>query len=414
MSGSTHFWTKSVRRNGRMDVAPSPSRPPIETDVRQRIVLGTTVGRSANVLLRGQASSLKSAGFDVTIVSAPGEELRLAGTREGVNVVAVPMQRGFSIVPDVVALFRLTQVIRRLRPDISNVGTPKAGLLIGIASFLCRVPVRIYTLRGLRLETVGGIRRLMLWITEWIACRSAHVVIAISPSLRRQAIDLHLVREDKVRVLGLGSSNGVDVGRFAPNEAREAEAHRFRSSLGIPEEARVIGYLGRFSVDKGVADLVSAFEVVKKNLPDVYLLLAGEMDLGNPLDADTVARIANSDRIVEVAWMDDPAMAYLSSTVVVLPTHREGFGNVLIEAAAASRPVVTTRATGSQDALLPGVTGLMVDIGDIGGLAKALTDVLSLEDRGVAMGREGQAWVSKEFEPHRIWDGLEELYREML
>ena len=197
----------------------------------------------------------------------------------------VPMQRGFSIVPDVVALFRLTQVIRRLRPDISNVGTPKAGLLIGIASFLCRVPVRIYTLRGLRLETVGGIRRLMLWITEWIACRSAHVVIAISPSLRRQAIDLHLVREDKVRVLGLGSSNGVDVGRFTPVRPGGRSTPIPLESSNPPGSASH-WLLGRFSVDEGIADLVSAFEVVKKNLPDVYLLLAGEMDFGNPLDAN--------------------------------------------------------------------------------------------------------------------------------
>jgi glycosyltransferase involved in cell wall biosynthesis len=304
--------------------------------------------------------------------------------------------------------------MRSCRPAVTNVGTPKAGLLAGLAAWFARVPCRIYTLRGLRLETATGLQRMLLYLTEWVACRAAHRVVCVSPSLLRRAEGLRLVAPGRGVVLGSGSSNGIDVDRFLPSPQRRATGIRLRADLGLPDDALVVGFVGRLARDKGVVELVEAYRQLTPTFPQLRLLLLGEPEPGDPLPADTHAALESLPGVVRPGFVADTADWYHVMDVVALPTYREGFPNVLLEAAAAGKPVVTTTATGAVDAVLAGMTGHVVPPRDVAALRTALGALLAAPDEAARMGRRGQEWVSGHFRSHNVWRSLGDLYDELL
>ena len=254
-------------------------------------VLHAVTSSLSLVLLRGQLEYLQAAGFHPAVVCGSGPESEEMRAAESIPVFTVEMEREISPWKDLVSLVRVTQLVRRLRPLVSNSGTPKAGLLVGLAAWLNRVPCRIYTLRGLRLETATGAKRWLLRLTERIACACAHRVICVSPSLRRRAVELGLVPPEKAIVLASGSSNGVDPSRFLPTAERLAKAAEFRRRHGLEHHHRVIGYVGRFTRDKGLPELMAAFRLVRQRFPSAALLLVGSYERGDPVPPETCTAI---------------------------------------------------------------------------------------------------------------------------
>lgn len=190
------------------------------TQRRPRLLYITTHGMAAAALMRGQLAMLRERGFDVTVVSAPCDELDLVAKREAVTTIAVPMDREITPLRDAVTLARLFRIIRRVQPDIINCGTPKAGVLGTLAAWLARVPTRIYTLRGLRLETTGGVKHRILATAERLASACADVVVCVSHSIRDEYVGRGLASPDKCRVLAAGSSNGISPERFQLSDER--------------------------------------------------------------------------------------------------------------------------------------------------------------------------------------------------
>jgi glycosyltransferase involved in cell wall biosynthesis len=281
------------------------------------------------------------------------------------------------------------------------------------AAWLAGVPIRIYTLRGLRLETARGLKRWMLYLTERVACACAHRVICVSPSLRERAVDLKLVSARKAVVLGAGSSNGIDVNRFIPTAARSERAAEIRRELNL-DGGQVIGYVGRFTRDKGVPELVAAFDKVRQDYGNASLLLIGTYESGDALDATVRARIDAGDGIVAIPFQPDIAPYYLAMDFFVLPSYREGFPNTVLEAQAAERPVVTTTATGAVDSIVDGETGIAVPVGDSDGLAEAIGKLLSDASLARRMGRAGGERVKREFRQEVVWGELVGLYQGLL
>jgi lipopolysaccharide/colanic/teichoic acid biosynthesis glycosyltransferase/glycosyltransferase involved in cell wall biosynthesis len=360
-------------------------------------------------LVRGQLGYLQEAGFEVILVSSAGEELRKA-EQEGVRTVAVEMAREISPLRDLVSLWRLMRVMRRLRPTLTNVGTPKAGLLGGLAAWLCGVPCRYYMLRGLRCETATGVKRKVLMAAEAVACRCAHRVICVSESLRQKAIELGLVEARRAVVLG-GGCNGVDTERFAPTEEALRRAKQIREKLKIPVIAPVVGFVGRLTKDKGINELVETYCELRKEMAELRLLLVGEMEEGDPLTERTRWLLENEPGIVRTGFVDDPTDYYHVLDVFAFPTYREGFPNVVLEANAAGKPVAAARATGVVDAVVDGVTGLLVPVGDAAALAGALKKVIEDREMAAALGSAGRERVVREFRRERVWEALEEEYR---
>src|ERR1700738_229305 len=208
------------------------SQPVIRVE-RPLIVIGITHSQTC-LVLTGRLRALREAGFRVVLIASPGILLESMAGQEEVESLAISMERGIAPLADLLSLFRLTKALFRLRPDIVEFSTPKAGLLGSLAALLCGVPKRVYLLRGLRLETESGGKRWILRITEKLAAACCHIVLCNSESLRDQALALSLASNSKLRILGHGSSNGVDVERFAPGITG------LRTQIGVPLQAPVI------------------------------------------------------------------------------------------------------------------------------------------------------------------------------
>jgi glycosyltransferase involved in cell wall biosynthesis len=361
------------------------------------------------LVLRGRLRALRQAGFSVVLISSPGELAEQLAADEGAALVAVPMQRGIAPLADIVSFFRLTRALLRLRPTLTEFSTPKAALLGNVAAFLCRVPSRVYLLRGLRLETSAGLKRALLKAAERLAAACSHVIVCNSKSLRRKAIDLGVARESKLRLIAHGSSNGVDVERFVPGP------DTMRTQLGIPADAPVLGFVGRLTRDKGIPDLVEAFNRLLESVPNARLLLVGWFDESeDALSAYQRARVEAHPRIIRTGFVSDPAPYYRAMDLLVLPTWREGFPNVVLEAAASGLPVVSTFTTGARDAVLPAITGLLVPPGDPFALAEAMIAILEHPQRRISMGEAARRWVVQRFVDHRVLGLTVTLYQQLL
>ncbi len=373
-----------------------------------RILLGVTSPQTC-LVLPGRVRALREAGFRVSLLSAPGELLERTARSEGVAAYAIPMERGISPFADGIALTRIWRLLRSLKPDIVEFSTPKAGLLGTVAARLCRIPVRIYLLRGLKLETSRGLKRYLLLWSERITCRCAHVVVCNSRSLRERALAFGIAPASKLVLLGEGSSNGVDPARFSPGSSN------IRERFGIPHGTPVIGFAGRLTADKGLPELLEAFALILHGEPGAYLLLVGWFDAAeDELNVSVRARIEGHPQIVCTGFVPDAAPYYRAMDVMVLPSWREGFPNAILEAAATGVPVVATLCTGSRDAVVPEVTGLLVPPGYPDAICAAVMSLLRDPDRRRRMSAAARRWVVENYEDRRVLGTAVAFYKSLL
>jgi len=375
---------------------------------QHKIVVGITHPQTC-LTLTGHLRSLREAGFEVTLVSGPGALSARIVEMEGVEAISIPMRRGIAVIADMATIVRLWRVLRRIKPDLTEFSTPKAGLLGTLAARFAGVPRRIYMLRGLKLERSRGFKRQVLLMSERIAAACAHVVLCNSASLRAEAVALGVCDGAKLRLLGSGSSNGVDVQRFAPGR------NDLGASLGFPADSPVVGFVGRLTRDKGVPELIEAFELIRAALPKVRLLLVGWFDEAeDALSAELQERIRAHPQIHLTGFVSDTAPYYRAMDVMVLPTWREGFPNVVLEAAATGVPVVTTFATGSRDSVVPEVTGLLIPPGYPVAISEAVLRLLRDGDLRWRMGLAARAWVLEHFVDEQVLGRTAAFYRTLL
>jgi len=388
------------------DASPAPAL------TAARLVHVMTVGESLR-FLGGQTRFMQARGIEVHAVTSPGPELEAFGVREGVPTHAVEMPRRIAPLQDLVALWRLYRLLRRLRPHVVHAHTPKGGLLGTLAAWLARVPVRIYHMRGLPLVTATGWRRTLLGATEMVACRFAHQVLCVSHSIRDVAVAERLCAPDKIKVLRGGSGNGVDAeGIFTP--ASHGPVHRdgTRARLGIPAEALVVGFVGRLVRDKGIVELAEAWRLVRESHPEAHLLAVGPQEPRDPVPPATLAFLG-ADARVHLVGAAAAAPMLAAMDVLALPTYREGFPNVLLEASAMELPVVATQVAGCTDAV-HATTGTLVPPRDAAALAAAIRRYLDDPALRRAHGTAGRARVMRDFRQQDIWAAIHAEYTRLL
>jgi lipopolysaccharide/colanic/teichoic acid biosynthesis glycosyltransferase/glycosyltransferase involved in cell wall biosynthesis len=348
--------------------------------------------------------------YDVTVVvSTPNTQL----LRDlGVEATLAPVVISRTIAPwrDTRALWSLFRLIKRCRFDIVHSITPKAGFLGMVAAWLAGVPVRVHTFTGQVWATRQGLARRAFRALDKVLSRAATATLADSRSQRDFLVREGVVQASSVAVLGNGSVSGVDGTKFRPDsEARR----RVRERLSVPSGDVLLLFVGRLTKDKGVSDLASAFDRIAADRSDVHLLIVGP-DEGRMRTSLEARCRRHRDRLHFLEFTDRPHEVMAASDVLCLPSYREGFGSVIIEAAACGLPAVASRIYGIVDAVEEGRTGLLHQPGDVESLTTCLRRVI--EDPGLRnkLGSAANARAREEFRPALLTAALLDLYSSLL
>ncbi len=381
---------------------------------KPRLLHVTTVPQTL-LFLPGHIAYAQRHGLEVHAASSGGDVLDLLGQQLRMPVHAVPMSRRITPLRDLRSLWRLVRVMRRVRPLIVDGHTPKGGLLAMLAGAFCRVPVRVYHLHGLPLVTARSLKRRLLRATERLACRLAHQVLCVSRSVADLAVAEGLCPAAKIKTLEHGCVDGVDAdGRYNPARVSEKGAMHLRRSFGIPSGAFIIGFAGRIVRDKGVVELVQAWQALRAEFADLHLLIAGEFESEDPIPLDAEAALRTDPRIHLTGYLTDPSGFYRVLDLFVLPTYREGFGLALLEASAMEAPVVATRIPGCVDAVRDGQTGTLVTARDASALADAIRAYVRDADLRRRHGRQGRERVLRDFRPEALRSALQQEYARLV
>lgn len=379
-----------------------------------RIALITTVPESLFHFLSGHIRLLAEQGDEIHTISSPGlrdfvGSRNLPGTHHEVR-----MRRTIRPLTDIVSLYRIWRVLRQIRPDIVHTHTPKAGLLGIIASSLAGVPIRIYGVNGLPIRVQGWLGQAMLQVTERIACSLATEVICVSRSVRRFVVGNGFCPSPKCRTLGDGASHGVDTERFNPEACGSASGAAFRKQQGIPEDALLIGYIGRIVPAKGINELAVAWRDLRDQVPQVHLLLCGYCEADHPMDS-ALLELLRSDPSVHFTpeKVSDMPPVFASLDICVLPTWGEGLPNVVLEACSMAVPTVGTRVPGCVDAIRNKTTGIIVPARDSQALMEALAYLANNPKDRERIGKAARQYVSRRFSEKRVSRLLLEEYRRL-
>lgn len=355
-----------------------------------RLCRVVTVPYTFRILLVEQLAEIVSRGIALTIVSSPGVELQQIARELNIPFEPILMKRKPSPVADILALARLVRYYRRSNFDIVHSATPKAGFLSMLSGASAGIPVRMHTFTGQPWVELTGLRRELPRRCDWVTARSATACYADSFSQRDFLVKEGLVRPKMVQVLGYGSIGGVNISRFSNRMWGGAHASRTRSQLGIGPLAKVICFVGRVTRDKGVVELVTAFERLSRMRNDLELLLVGPYEEEyDPLPAEIMRRIDENPRIRCTGYTNCPEKFLGASDIFCLPSYREGFGSVAIEAAAMGLPAVVSRVTGLVDAVAENETGLFVAPKNVEGLERALALLVDSEELRHRLGAAG-------------------------
>lgn len=393
---------------------------PTDSTLRDvRIACVTSVPFFLVTQLKSQILFLSSVGSRVTTLTADGPELRQMPWSDCLKHVVVDIRRKPAPWLDMFALVRMILLFRDHLFQVVHSTTPKAGLLTAVAGWLTRVPVRLHTFTGQQWVTMSGpLRWASRWsdrVIGWLNTR----VYADSPSQRQFLIDQGVVRAEKIGVIGSGSLAGVDVRRFSRDRFTEPERMEARRNLGIAPDAVVITFIGRITRDKGIEELLQAVQALRADGLSFDLVLIGPMD--SALEASsgsndnvTGERLRGLPNVHAVGYTEVPERYLAISDVLCLPSYREGFGTVVIEAAAMGVPTVGTRITGLSDAVIDEVTGLLVPPRDAGALAAALRRLIADPALRRRLGEAAHRRCVEQFDSGIVNQKLVEEYARLL
>lgn len=358
-----------------------------------------------------QLNHFASKRYKEYVVCSPSEELPEFSKRYEFENHPIEILRKFSIVSDFKAIFHVYRLIKREKIDVVNGHTPKGALIALVAAYMAHVPIRIYFRHGLVYETSTGLKRMILKSVDKFTAFIATKVVCVSPSLARKSLEEGLNPEYKQTILANGTCNGLDVEQFSGKTIDQAISKTLRQQLKMTAHDFVIGFTGRLVRDKGIIELVNAFNVLKSRHPEMKLLLVGMFESRDALPVDVVELIENDPRIINVGYVDNGMMQYYYAlmNIFVFPSHREGFGTSVIEASAMKVPVVVSRITGCVDSIVEGKTGLFIGKGE-NEIIKAVESLYENSELRQSLGKEGRKFVKATFDQHLVWNDIEKLY----
>lgn len=343
--------------------------------------------------LRSQIAATVQEGHEVYLVSSPSKELETVARETGTCSYPITIHRNISLWRDLKSLFQLYLYFRKMNFGIVHSMTQKAGLLTALAGFLTRVPIRLHTFTGQPWMHQKGIARSVAKICDWLIIKLNTRCYTDSESQRNYLVQEGVSHKKGLKILGPGSLAGIDLQRFRL-EKWQASRDQIRRELNIPETAKIINFTGRINLEKGIQELIDAFENLSIKQLDIFLLLVGPFEVNrDPVPPELMQRIKKNPHIRTLGDSPQPEKFFAVSDLLCLPSYREGFGIVVLEAAAMGIPTIGTRVVGLVDSVIDGQTGILVSPRDSQALQQALEKILNDYELQKKMGQNAMEHV---------------------
>lgn len=375
-----------------------------------KIIRATTVPGSLNTFCKGMLQEL-SDKYMVIGLSSPGEALNEVAEREGVRVIAVSMERHISLMSDFKSLISLIHVFQKEKPTMVHSMTPKAGLLCMLAAWLTKVPVRVHTFTGLVFPTSKGLKKRILMLTDSVTCACATHIIPEGEGVKNDLV-MNRITKKPLKVLGYGNVMGVDMKKFS----RRKEVLNIANTIGNGSYFTFL-YVGRIVKDKGINELMSAFEWLYSETANVRLWLVGSFeDSLDPISEKAKDIIHNNPGVEYVGpkYGDELLAYYAAADCFVFPSYREGFPNTVLEAGAMGLPSIVTDINGSREIIKQGENGVVIPPKDTSALYHAMKDMITDHTAREYMASNARKMVEDRFEQGFVRKCLYDFYDEIL
>lgn len=385
----------------------------------KKIIRVATHSGSLGKLLQGQLRFM-AAYYEVVGIGSAGEMINgksaidTLATAEGIRVIPVEMTRSITPFRDLKAVYELYTIFKKEKPTIVHSHTPKAGTLAMLAARMARVPHRLHTVAGLPLVEATGLKRRLLNFIEKITYSCATKVYPNSLGLQKIILDNGFSKPSKLKIIGKGSSNGIDTEQFSPSLYTKTEKERLRSELSISTSSFVYIYLGRIVKDKGINELVAAFVHLQKNYKHIILLLVGYFDEATAaLLPETILEIKTNKSIQLIDWQEDVRPFLAISNVLAFPSYREGFPNTVLQASAMQVPSVVSDINGCNEIIHEGVNGHIVAVKNSKALQKGMERLLVDTTHYRQLVENARLPICQNYERSFIWESLLREYQSL-
>lgn len=386
----------------------------------KKLIRVTTIPLSLDKLL-GEQLRFMNNHYEVIAISAEKEELKRVADKYGVSHFHIEMTRKITPVKDLLAVWKMFRFLKKEQPEILHTHTPKAGLVGMLAGVLAGVPVRAHTVAGLPLLETSGAKRKLLNAVEWLTYRCATDVYPNSYGLKDIILKEKFCRPSKLKVIGQGSSNGIDTELFNPAVIKEESVTALRQRLDIARTDLVFIFVGRLVKDKGINELVSAFTQLQHRVrsnagtdqQNIKLLLVGPLEQNlNPLHPETLAEIEKNANIITTGYQDDVRPYFALSDVLVFPSYREGFPNVVLQAGAMELPAIVTDINGCNEIVTEGENGMIVPPKNSSALLQAMQRILDPEIRR-QLKKNSRNVITTAYRRETVWKAVLEEYEKL-
>lgn len=380
--------------------------------IENKLIRITTVPLSLDKLLSGQLHYMNNV-YQVIAVSSDNEYLKKIGFRENVKTFPIEMSRKITPIKDLLAVFKIFLFLRKEKPLIVHSHTPKAGILAMVASKCAGVPIRLHTVAGLPLMETIGLKRFILEKVEKLTYQCATRVYPNSTGLYNFILENKFTQPKKMKVIGNGSSNGINTAHFAPDQVSVSEQLSLKKELGIIAEDFVFIFVGRLVGDKGINEVVQAFKKVIEQNVNIKLILVGmpEQEL-DPLENQTQEEINNNKNILFVGYKDDIRPYLAISKALIFASYREGFPNVVLQAGAMGLPSIVTNINGCNEIIIDGKNGIVIPVKNTESIEKAIQTIVDNIDFYNNLKSNARKMITSRYEQKAVWEAILQEYKQ--
>jgi glycosyltransferase involved in cell wall biosynthesis len=381
---------------------------------KQKLIRITTVPISLDKLLTGQLQFMSSY-YKVIAVSSEKDNLNKLGEKEKVDTFHVEMSRKITPVADLIAVFRLYLFLKREKPLIVHSHTPKAGIVGMLAAKLARVPHRLHTVAGLPLLEAQGAKRKLLDFVEKTTYACATRVYPNSMGLKNIIIDNKYCAIKKLKVIAQGSSNGINTSFFKADLFPIEQIQQLKTELVLTDEHFVFVFVGRLVKDKGINELIEAFETLSKTHSKARLLLVGdyEHDL-DPLEDKTLETIKSNKAIISVGFQYDVRPYFAISNALVFPSYREGFPNVVMQAGAMELPCIVSDINGCNEIIEQGINGTIIPVKNTKAILDNMVSFIENKNYYNQLQANARKMILSRYDQQVVWEAILEEYSSLI